>query len=262
MKRSERLAFMGEMASGMAHEVRNPLASISGSIQMLSQGDGKDSTNVRLMEIVLNETERLDGIITDFLSFAHPKPSNKELVDINLIIRETVELMGRRKDADRPVEFLTQLREGSLPAMVDPQELKQVLWNMCLNSMESMEDGGTLRVSTYLQDPPPQSPESYAQADQSQKVAERYVEIIVEDTGKGISRAELDKIFDPFYTTKEGGTGLGLAIAYRIVEKHDGYLDVESEAGKGTSMHIFLPVGDKELSGVGHTNQPEDEEKG
>lgn len=268
MKRSERLAFIGEMASGMAHEVRNPLASISGSIQMLNQKEDQDGTRRQLMGIVLKETERLDKIITDFLSYARPGPSRKELVDVNAIILETAQLLGAGQDEGSRNHFRARLQESPVLAMVDPQELRQVLWNLCMNSLESMDAQGVLTVSTRLQEKPFQIRQTntvrFADVNAVDGSPDGYVEITVEDTGRGIPRKELDRLFDPFYTTKEGGTGLGLAIAYRIVEKHDGFIDVESEVNQGTRMHVFLPAWPKEPSGsgVGHTHKPKGKEEG
>lgn len=268
MKRSERLAFIGEMASGMAHEVRNPLASISGSIQMLNQREDQDGTRRQLMGIVLKETERLDKIITDFLSYARPGPSRKELVDVNAIILETAQLLGAGQDEGSRNHFRTRLQESPVLAMVDPQELRQVLWNLCMNSLESMNAQGVLTVSTRLRGKPFHLRQTgtvrFAGVSAVDGSSDGYVEITVEDTGRGIPRKELDRVFDPFYTTKEGGTGLGLAIAYRIVEKHDGFIDVESEVNQGTRMHVFLPAWSKEPSGssVGHTHKPKGKEEG
>jgi two-component system sensor histidine kinase PilS (NtrC family) len=267
MRRSERLASIGELASGMAHEVRNPLASISGSIEMLSQREGQDHTRRQLMEIVLKETERLNKIITDFLSYARPQPSRKELVNVNAIIKETMELLAAGLNDRKQIAFHTRLHEGPLLAMADSQELRQVLWNLCVNAVESMDGGGELRVSTRLQDRRYlYSKVPAAKLEQRSYPAmagpEQYVAITVEDNGKGIRRQDLDKIFDPFYTTKNEGTGLGLSIAYRIVEKHYGFIDVESEAGKGTCISVFLPAGEQEPSGMGHPHQPEGEGEG
>ncbi len=184
------------------------------------------------------------------------------MVDINDIIRETVELVGTRQERQgNRVDFQAELKEGSLPAMVDPQELRQVLWNLCVNSVESMKQGGILKISTRLQNNKFLTFNQVralrnAAVDAGDGEKNSYVEIVVEDTGEGISDKEMQKIFDPFFTTKEAGTGLGLAIAYRIIEKHDGLIDVESEIGKGTRMHVFIPVFTSEPSGVDHSHQP------
>ena len=220
VKRSERLAAVGAMAAGLAHELRNPLASMGGSLQLLGDSKTFSGDEERLMRIVLREADRLNGLVTDFLQFARPSPPMLHPMDLRLVIEETLTLF-RNDPARRGVAIEEQL-EGALPVRADPGQVRQVLWNLLKNAAESMPAGGKVSVRAFVKG--------------------GTVAVQVVDSGAGIDAAELPRIFDPFFTTKAGGTGLGLATVHGIVVGHGGHIEVGSEAGKGTTFTVCLPL--------------------
>ena len=237
LRLSERLAAVGELAAGIAHEIRNPLASISGSVQMLQSGlSEEDLEQRRLMEIVLRETDRLDGLISDFLHYARPAPPARKEVDLTALTGELQEMY----DTARPEEVTTAFDVAAdLRAWADPDQLRQLLWNLLLNGGQAMEDGGTLQVSARRLDAQEAAVDGRHHVDGERSA---HVEITVSDTGSGIDPELLDRVFDPFFTTKPRGSGLGLAMVHRIVEANEGTVSVESEVGKGTTFRVRLPA--------------------
>jgi two-component system sensor histidine kinase PilS (NtrC family) len=230
IRRSEKFAAIGKMAAGIAHEIRNPLTSISGSIQMLKRGANLDKTDSRLMEIVLREVERLNALITDFLRFARPAPPQLERTHIGALMSEVIEVFrymqsqgegGPRYDVDLMVG-------DSVIVQADPRQLKQVIWNLLNNAVDAMPAGGLIQMQAVV------TGKSGADDDG--------VELRLSDTGVGITAENLSRVFDPFFSTKPRGSGLGLALVHRIVEEHGGTIHVESEPGKGTTMIIRLPA--------------------
>jgi two-component system sensor histidine kinase PilS (NtrC family) len=226
MRRQERLATVGSLAAGIAHEIRNPLASLSGSIQLLQgelelRGDDK-----RLMDIVVHETDRLNSIITDFLDYARPKNTQAERIALGPTVDETVMLLKNSKKFNQDIVITCDIDPG-IRLSGDAQRMRQVFWNLLINACQAMPDGGVITISATV------SPAVDGRA---------WCQIIITDTGLGIARESRDKIFDPFFTTKTGGTGLGLAIVYRIIEDHEGAISVDSEAGKWTRFTIRLPL--------------------
>jgi two-component system sensor histidine kinase PilS (NtrC family) len=221
VRRSDRLAAVGELAAGMAHEIRNPLASLSGSIQLLSEGLRLEGDERELMTIVTREVGRLNALITDFLLYASPRPPQLRAVELPDLVGETVTLLRQaRGDAWR----IAVEREGEGPVRVevDPQLMRQVFWNLSLNALEAMPAGGDLVIRLSR--------------------VPAGVAVTFADTGTGIPAAEMPKIFTPFHSTKEGGTGLGLAVVFRIVEAHGGQIEVESRPGRGTVVRVLLPA--------------------
>jgi two-component system sensor histidine kinase PilS (NtrC family) len=231
VKRMEDLAMLGEMAAGIAHEIRNPLASISGSIQVLNDSLSREDAliNERLMDIISREISRLNHMVNDFLQFARPQNSEIERFDLNQLITDTLLIFQNSQSWSSQLrvekEFLTPLEIAS-----DPRQLKQVLWNIFLNASEAMPKGGVIRVSTDKID----------HADRSGTTPES-VRIRVEDNGPGISPRVAKDMFKPFSTTKKGGSGLGLAIVKRIVEGLEGEVSGENLAHGGAAITIVLP---------------------
>lgn len=223
LRKSDRLAVVGQLAAGMAHEIRNPLASISGSIEILAQDFRADDISQRLMRIVLRETERLNGLIKDFLLYARPAPRNLRLIRLDQLIEEIVEVYQHGKDLCVPISWDLQIRPG-LELRSDPKLLEQILWNLINNAIEAMPAGGRITL---------RGRPGEGEAGE--------VRLEVEDTGKGISPRDRDKIFDPFFTTREAGTGLGLSIVYRIVEAMNGTIAVEDVKGGGARFVIKVP---------------------
>lgn len=219
IKEKEKFATIGELAANIAHEIRNPLAAMRSSIEMLKEEKVPSRHNDKLMDIALNEMGRLNDIITDFLAYSSPKNLDLQRVDLHLLLDETLELLGNADQTGGKVLIVRDF-EGQLSIQADSQKLKQVFWNLGVNALQAMQRGGQLTVST-------------------RKKGNR-VFIAFTDTGMGIEPAEREKIFFPFFTTKDRGTGLGLSIAYKIVEEHGGKLMVRSVPGIQTTFEIIL----------------------
>lgn len=227
IRRQERLATVGSLAAGIAHEIRNPLAALSGSIQVLQGELNLKDDNKRLMDIVLHETDRLNAIITEFLEYARPTSSQADNIEFLSLLDETITLLRNSKNFHERIIVQREI-DPHIVLKGDPQRLRQVFWNLLINACQAMPDGGILTIMAV--------PFSQAEEDAS------WCQITISDTGHGITDKDRGKIFDPFFTTKAGGTGLGLAIAYRIVDDHQGGITVESEPGKGTQFKIRLPM--------------------
>lgn len=238
IKRGEQLAAVGRLSAAIAHEIRNPLASVSGSIQLLRAELALDESNQRLMDIIAHEIERLNTIITDFLAYARPRPLQYDEVDIHKLIAGTLHLLCKGLPEGSAVAIRTEFVARVPPIAVDPQGLRQVIWNLCLNAVEAMHYQGTLTVCTALRPQPNQPYRGNTQL----LTAARELIIDVLDTGPGIPLEVKEKIFEPFYSTKNGGTGLGLATVDRIIYNHKGKIEVDSQLGHGTTMRIHLPL--------------------
>ncbi len=223
MKQKEKWAAIGELSSNIAHEIRNPLASLKGSIEMLKEDSVPKNYKERLMEIALNEMERLDRIITDFLTYSRPTPPDFKRFDIHSLLDETIDLL-KNVEQNKSGIFIKKNYSGTVEVNADPQKIRQVFWNLGINAVEAMPEGGELIVSTRDMD--------------------SVVEITFKDFGAGIDEKNIEKIFYPFFTTKEHGTGLGLAIAYRIIEEHKGRIDIDSSPGAGAAFEVMLPKTD------------------
>ena len=223
IKRKDRLALIGELSAGVAHEIRNPLASLSGSLQILKGDLDLKEEDARLMEIALGEMDRLNNIVTDFLTYARPKAPAKEGCDLVGLVRDTAGLIINSKELREDIRLETDLPDKPIILKADPAQLKQVFINLCINAVQSIPAAGTVRIKA-----------SYKGAGRA--------EVLVSDDGEGIKKEDIDRIFYPFYSTKEGGYGLGLAIVYRIIEDHGGRIRVESEPERGTTFFITLPT--------------------
>ena len=237
LQRAEKLRALGELSVGIAHEIRNPLASISGSIQVLKSGLRLKGEDSRLMEIVLGETERLNALITDFLVFARPASEKKRRINLTDVIRHTVEVFGNSPEASG-IRVEMGLRDGIF-IDADERQIGQVFWNLFLNAADAMRGKGTLKVNSSFV---PDEDERARPQGPGGRRGPIYVAIKVEDTGAGIAPEDLRRIFDPFFSTKDDGTGLGLAIAHRIVESHGGTIAVRSTVGRGTVFTIIFPA--------------------
>ncbi|NWF51597.1 MAG: PAS domain S-box protein [Nitrospirae bacterium] len=223
IKRKEKLAAIGELSSNIAHEIRNPLASLKGSIEMLKDGTIPPDNRKRLMEIALKEMECLNRIITDFLTYSKPSQPEIRRFELHSILDETTELL-KNVEQNKGNISIKKKYAGRLEIDADPQKLRQVFWNLGINAIEAMPKGGELVVST--------------------KNTDDTIEIIFQDSGAGIAKQDMERVFYPFFTTKESGTGLGLSIAYRIIEEHSGKINVESNPGVGTTFEVILPKTD------------------
>lgn len=229
MRRREWLATLGEMSAGMAHEIRNPLAALGGSMQMLRRDLQLEESNAHLMDIAIRETSRLNSIITEFLLYARPPALNLKQCDANEVLADALALI--RHEAQSRINVVLTTRPGSeaITAQLDPDQMKQVFWNLAVNAFEAMPSGGQLTISTRRR--------WIGAAGKNGEI----IEISFEDTGEGIKKEALDKIFLPFFTTKKRGSGLGLAAVHRIVDLHGGWIRVDSQEGKGSQFVVCLP---------------------
>lgn len=228
MKRVEGLALIGELAAGIAHEIRNPMASISGSIQMLKESLEMDDVKTKLMDIMLREINRLNTLVSDFLLFARPKPSVVQSVDLNQLILDSLELFKNSAKWTEKIRVETHFR-GPMRIESDPEQIKQILWNLSLNAVEAMKGEGILSVRTDFV-PSPESPVG----------VKKMAQITFRDTGEGFSQKALQFLFTPFFTTKEGGSGLGLAIVKRIAEGLKGRVSGKNHPDGGAEITVWL----------------------
>lgn len=224
LDRVQSLAQIGEMAAGLAHEIKNPLASLSGAIQILKGEMEKDRDNMRLMHIVLRETDRLSSLVNSFLVFARPSAGQAQCVDLGNAFTEMVTLFEKDSSVDQRIRVdLTTIADAFIE--IDPLQLHQVVWNLLLNGAESIENEGRIRISVRKR---------------------RNGRILVEiaDDGCGMDEQTVKSIFNPFFTTKPNGTGLGLSIVYRILETYDCRMDVKSQPGLGSVFTLHFKPAD------------------
>jgi two-component system sensor histidine kinase PilS (NtrC family) len=220
----QRLAAVGEMAAGIAHEIRNPLASMSGSMQMLKQELPLTADQAQLMDIVLKESERLNQTIKSFLAYARPQRLSTQRLDLRPIVHETAMLL--RNSTEVEDRHTIEVRQSDDAVMIDADEsqIRQIIWNLATNGLRAMPNGGTLRLSAR------------------REPGARLAVLAVEDEGVGIPPEEVDTIFQPFRGSFGKGTGLGLAIVHRIVTDYGGNIEVKPRSGGGTVFHVSFPV--------------------
>jgi two-component system, sporulation sensor kinase E len=219
--RADRLAAMGELTAGVAHEVRNPLGVIRATVQLLEDARGDADRTHEAAEVIKQEIDRLDRVIKALLDFGRPSKPTLVYTDINEVLSDVVLFTSRfAKQAD--VHIFERLEEDLPPVLGDPDQLKQVFLNLVTNAVQAMEgSGGTIFIKTHG--------------------SGEYVEVSVSDTGPGIPASDLSKVFDPFFTKRAEGTGLGLTIVHRIIDEHEGHIEVESGPG-GTVFNVTLPA--------------------
>lgn len=220
VRRKDRLAAVGRVAAGLAHEIRNPLGAMRGAIQVLNSNTPATSTQAGLMDIILNESDRLNTIITNFLSYARPAKAEFADTDVEQAVRETFTLLKHSPD----VRENHVLESDLVPTVIsaDATQLKQIFWNLARNALQAMPDGGTLRVALL-------------------NIPNNRIRITFEDTGGGMSQEQVEQLFEPFSNSTSGGTGLGLSIVYQIVKDHNGVINVRSIEGRGTTITVDLP---------------------
>ena len=234
--RAERLATIGRLSAAIAHEIRNPLASISGSIELLRAAPpGTETESRQLMDIAIREVERLNGLITSLLDYARPSSEERRPLDLAEEVREIVQAFEREKRAAHQAIAVETAFEPGVRVQAAPGQIRQIVWNLLHNAAEAMPDGGkiVLGVNRSL---------AAARAGSAGAPVTPSAVLVVTDTGSGIPRADLDHIFEPFFSTKRTGTGLGLATVARIVDDHQGTIEIASEVGKGTSVTLRLPL--------------------
>ena len=224
-RRQDRLAAIGRMAASIAHEIRNPLAAMRGSIQMLRAEVKSDSSQAELMEIILRESDRLNRIITDFLTYARPRSPAQARVDVGDLLHQTFSLMRHSPELGVNQSLVEELPEEPLFAEADEGQLRQVFWNLARNALQAMPQGGRLCATLVTN-------------------SANRLRIEFADNGRGMSPDQVEHLFEPFSSTT-GGTGLGLSIVYQIIRDHGGTINVRSRVGQGTTITVELPIAAK-----------------
>ena len=222
LRQADRLTTAGQLAAGLAHEVRNPLAAISGCIELIKE---EGTARPQLLDIVLREADRLKLVTGQFLDFAKPTPTSPKRCNLVALVAEAVSLLEKSCDSTHPVTFSIQREADEVLAAGDPDQLKQVLWNLGLNAIQAMQMGGQL---------------SFAVRRYGSNNGHGWVALELTDTGRGIPPEEVERIFDPFYTTRRGGTGLGLTITQKIIDNLGGRIEVTSREGGGSTFRVML----------------------
>ena len=221
MKRSERLFALGQLSAGLAHEIRNPLASVAGAAGILQRNSSLGRKEAECLEIISRECQRLNRLLNNFLEFARPRAPQYQLIDLAAVLDSVLELASHAPGIQR-IELRKELFPHLPPVESDPELLKQVLLNLIMNAIQAMPDGGEIVVSAMPRH-------------------ERML-IQVKDEGTGIKPEDRDRIFDPFFTTKDNGSGLGLSVAHQIVEQHGGMLTADANPEKGMTFSVSLPL--------------------
>jgi len=222
LNQAERLAALGQMCAGVSHEIRNPLGIIRSTAELMGGMDGSNDSQKKLSGVIIEESSRLNNIVTEFLDFARPLKPNFQDCYLEKVLDKNLQFLQPELDKKK-IAVHHDLDGRSLPLRADPQFLYRTFLNIFVNAIQSMEDGGTITVNVVE--------------------GKNYYTVGIEDTGCGISQENLSKIFDPFFSTKETGTGLGASIVRNIIEGHGGSIRIESEEGTGTEVTIKLPRG-------------------
>ena len=267
MKERDRLATLGALAAGLAHEVKNPLGAIKGAAQLLEEldaaplGETERQTTREFIGIILEEVDRLNRVVGSFLDYARPNAGNPVPLDINAAVRRTIQILSSQL-AEPVVDLRLELHEPLARAQIDPEQFRQVLINLVQNAVQAMDGEGRITVSTaqrrvarttWATTVPPDRASSREEPNGKESSREgaprraqpdeiELVEVAVRDTGPGISQKVLKNLFIPFFTTRERGTGLGLAISQSLVQNAGGTIDVQTQSGAGTTFTILLPV--------------------
>jgi two-component system, NtrC family, sensor histidine kinase PilS len=256
LRRADRLAALGQLAANIAHEVRNPLAAISGAVELLRDDVPPTESNRQLLEMLLGEAHRLKFITGQFLDFAKPQSLLFRPCAVRSLAEETLRLLERSGEWHPNTSWTVVEPTPDTLVLADADQFRQVVWNLCLNAIQAMPAGGTLTVTIRSVAPdcgvvaaaarpasrPPAPPAGQGGPlrPAGEAASDAWVEIAFQDTGKGITPQELERVFDPFFTTRPSGTGLGLAIARKILDSMGGYIGVESSLGSGTTFRVWL----------------------
>ncbi|PLS16437.1 PAS domain-containing sensor histidine kinase [Bacillus sp. M6-12] len=224
LRKSDTLSVVGELAAGIAHEIRNPMTALKGFIQLLQSSVKEDFSTY--FNVITSELQRIESIITEFLVLAKPQAMNYQERNINGVMQDTLDLLAAQALMQN-IQFDTDFQENPFIIYCEGNQLKQVFINIIKNAIEVMANGGVIHIS-------------------SKRYRGNFVKISIKDQGMGIPEKKIKKLGEPFYTTKERGTGLGLMVSYKIIEEHNGCIEVESEIGVGTTFHIYLPVNKEE----------------
>jgi signal transduction histidine kinase len=226
IRRSDRLASLGTLTAGLAHEIRNPLVAIKTLTQLLPERLDDEEFRTQFLQVASGEVDRISSLVNELLDFARPSDPKLELEDINAVLDGMI-LLVSTETKKKQIDIVKNYSSDLPPVQIDREQIKQVFLNILLNAIEATRENGMITVKTR----------SFVKP-----VREPYVQIEFSDTGSGIPEEYLEDIFNPFFTTKSSGSGLGLSISNQIVQDHRGYIDVESQVGKGSSFFINLPV--------------------
>ncbi|PIV21826.1 MAG: hypothetical protein COS40_06830 [Deltaproteobacteria bacterium CG03_land_8_20_14_0_80_45_14] len=243
LRQSEKLATIGQLASGLAHEIGTPLNIISGRVELTKRRPEDKEGAQKNLDIIAEQTERITKIIRQLLGFVRKKKPEQKILKINTLLETTLDFLDHQIQKQE-LNVVREISDDLPPVMGDPDQLQQVFLNIILNAIQSMPGGGTLRLSTSSK---------WISKEGLEDGQHRYVEVKVQDTGMGMGGELMDNIFNPFFTTKERdkGTGLGLTVSQGIVQDHEGWIEVESEIGKGSLFKIYLPTFPPEVKNGG-----------
>ena len=236
VRRLDRLASLGTLAAGMAHEIKNPLSSIKTFTQLLPEKMDDKEFREDFLAIAQKEVDRIDYLINQLLSFARPSKPQFQKSDILKVMEETLAIIDNQI-IKKKIKVTKEFQKDLPQVFVDERQIKQVFINIMVNAIQAMEDEGSLTLSTKAN-----------QQKMHRGEEAEFLQILITDTGKGIPDDQLDKLFNPFFTTKHDGTGLGLAIVHRIIEEHHGFIEISSKLGKGTTFTINLPMSEAVIS--------------
>jgi two-component system sensor histidine kinase PilS (NtrC family) len=235
----DRMADVGRMAAGIAHEIRNPLAAMRGSVEILRSHLDLRESDERLFDILVRESDRLNAFVEEFLSFARPSQGVRKSLDLAPLLRDWFLLLKNSPEARKKHHIELSVRRQPIPILGDADKLRQVFWNLAQNALRSMPEGGTLMITADASD-------------------EQGAEIVFQDTGVGMSEEEMEHLFQPFQSGFSGGVGLGLSILFQIMEDHQGRIRFDSEKGRGTKVSLtFPPAADALIPSMELQNRPE-----
>jgi two-component system sensor histidine kinase PilS (NtrC family) len=242
VRRKDRLAAVGRVAAGLAHEIRNPLGAMRGAIQVLESKMSSESTESSLMDIILKESDRLNSIITNFLSYARPMAATFSDVNVGEAVKDTITLLKHSPDVEDHHILTHSIGDAPITISADITQLKQIFWNLSRNALQAMPGGGELTMGV-------------------ETIPNNRIRITFEDTGIGMTPDQVEQLFEPFSNSTTGGTGLGLSIVYQIVKDHNGVINVKSRQGRGTTITVDLPrqhrrVSADKTNGDEHADEP------
>ena len=224
LRRADRLSALGELSAGLAHEIRNPLGSLEGSVEILRRPELPEQTRQEFAEMAKKEVARLKGLVTNFLEFARPSAPRRILIEPQVLLESVGQLAG---ETAKMAGIAIRIESGHVPAVfVDAEQIKQVLLNLILNAVQAMPSGGEISLRSHQEN--------------------GSILLEIADQGVGIPEENLERIFDPFFTTRAGGTGLGLSIAYQIINRHGGHLSVRNNPNGGSTFIVVLPLSQSE----------------
>jgi len=222
MEKAEHLASIGELAAGLAHEIKNPIAGMKGALEIINQQTDISDPKKEIFTEMLLQIDKINNVILDLLSYARPKEMNKRVVDPNEAINNAIKF-AKTQISDKKIDIHFKSLENGTLALIDTDKIQEVMLNLIVNSISAVDNKGNISIELHQKN-------------------QRELEILFSDDGTGIKKEHLSQIFNPFFTTKNRGTGLGLSICKKIIESHKGSIEVESKAKEGTTFSIRLPV--------------------